>query len=100
MRRAPGFKHLQIEHTVHPHLHVVARDADLRRDVDRLFLQRVAIADDIDERDEDVEAGLQHAGKSSETLDDERVLLRHHHRRLRHDDEQEEGEDHDGDQCA
>ena len=40
-----GFSTLQVEHAVDVHLHVVARDADLLRDVDRDFLQRVAVAD-------------------------------------------------------
>ena len=45
VRGALRVQHLEIQHAVHLHLHVVARDADLRRDIERHFLQRVLVAD-------------------------------------------------------
>ena len=37
--RALRVEHLQVQHAVDADLHVVARDADLLRDVDRLLLE-------------------------------------------------------------
>ena len=88
-----GFEHLEVEHAVHADLHVVAGDADLRRDVDGDFLERVAVADAVDERHQDVEAGVQRAAVAAEPLDDVGALLRHDNRRLGDDDEDEQGED-------
>ena len=87
VRRALRVEDLEIQDAVHAHLHVVARDADLRRDVDRRFLQRMPVADDVEERNQDVKPGMQHAGKPAEPLDDVRALLRDDDRRLRNDDE-------------
>ena len=93
VRRALRIQHLQVEDAVDADLHVVARDADLRRDVDGDLLERVAVADDIDERQQHVKARAQRAVKPAEALDDVRALLRHDDRRLRDDDEHEQGED-------
>ena len=54
----------------------------------------------VDERHQDVEAGVQRAAVAAEPLDDVRALLRHDDRRLGDDDEDEQGEDHDDDQQA
>jgi len=42
-------QHLEEEHAVDADLHVVPGDADLGRDVERLFLQGVPVPDDVDE---------------------------------------------------
>ena len=67
---------LEVEHAVDADLDVVAGDADLLRDVERRFLERVLVADDVDERHQDVEAGVERAGVPAEPLDDEGALLR------------------------
>ena len=54
-----GFSTLRYSTPSTLHLHVVARDADLRRDIERHLLQRVLVADDVDERHQDVEAGVE-----------------------------------------
>ena len=43
--------HLQVEHTIDPDLDVVARDADLFRDVEGQFLEAVFVGRGFDERD-------------------------------------------------
>ena len=72
VRGAFGVEHLEVEHAVDLHLDVVARDADLRGDVGGGFLQRVAIADDVDERNEDVETGAERGVEAAQPLDDDR----------------------------
>ena len=57
------------------------------------LLQRVAVADDVDERQQHVESRVQDAVKPSQPLDDVRALLRNDDRRLRDDDQHEERED-------
>ena len=86
-------QHLEIQHAIDANLHVVARNADLRRNVEGDLLQRVAVADDVDERQQHVKAGVQDAVKPSEPLDDVRALLRNDDGRLRNDDEHEDRED-------
>ena len=49
-------KHFEVQDAVHPHLHVVTRDADLFRDVQGRLFQRVAVADGIDKRDQNMGA--------------------------------------------
>ncbi len=61
---ALGVEHLEVQDAVHAHLDVVARDADLRGDVERLLLERVPVADDVDERHQDVEAGVERGAGS------------------------------------
>src|SRR6185369_11378610 len=78
VRRARRVEHLQIQHAVDTDLHVVLRDADLLRNVDRTFLQVVLVGDVLHERHEDMEAGRQSAAVLPEQLDDERALLRDH----------------------
>ena len=90
VRRALGVQHLQVQHAVDADLHVVARDADLLGDVDRLLLERVPVADHVDERHQDVEAGVERAGELAQALDDVGALLRHDDRRLRDDDDDQE----------
>ena len=87
-------EHLHVEHRVDADLDVVARDADLLRDVDGDFLQAVPVGHPLDERNEDVEARLQGAAVFAQILDDERALLRHHGRGLGHHDDHH---DRDGD---
>ncbi len=85
-----GLQHLQIQHSVHADLHVVPGDADLLRDVHRLFLQVVLVGDALDERDEDMKARLDRAAVAAEILDDKRALLRHDNGGLRDDDDREQ----------
>ena len=67
-------------------------DADLRRHVERNLAQVVAVGDAVDERDDEVEARLQHRVEAAEPLDDQRVLLRHDADRLHDDDERDDEE--------
>ena len=87
-------QHLHVQHRIDAHLHVVAGDADLLGDVDRDLLQAVPVGDLLDERNQDVEAGLQRAAVLAEILDHEGALLRHHGRGLRQHDDDDDG-DHD-----
>jgi hypothetical protein len=100
VRRALGVHHLQVEHAVDVHLHVVLRDADLLRDVEGGLLQRVAVADRVDEREKDVEPGVERRAVAAEPLDDERALLRDDDRGPRDDEEDEEREDEEDEQGA
>jgi hypothetical protein len=93
VRRAFRIEDLEIQDAVHTDLHVVARDADLRRDIDRDFLQRVPVPDDIQKRHEEVQAGLFDVRKPAESLDDERALLRNDDDGLGNNDERDERED-------
>jgi hypothetical protein len=54
-------EHLHVQNRVDADLHVVARDADLLRDVDRNFLETVPVGHPLDERNENMKAGLQGA---------------------------------------
>ena len=74
---ACGVGDLVIQHAIHLHLGVVARDTDLRRDVDGKLGETVAIGDAIHERDDDVQAGLQCPVVFAEPLDHPGILLRH-----------------------
>ncbi len=91
---------LEVEHAVDADLHVVAGDADLRRNVEGRFLERVLVADDVDERQQDVEAGVERAGVAAEALDHERALLRDDDGRLGDHDERHDREQHDDDESA
>ena len=53
-------EHLHVQHGVHPHLHVVAGDANLFRDVDRDFLETVPVGYLLEERYQDVKIGRAH----------------------------------------
>ena len=66
----------------------------------RRLLERVPVADDVDERHQDVEAGVERAGVAPEPLDDERALLRHDDRRLGEHDEHDDREQDDDEQSA
>ena len=70
-------EHLHVQHRVDTHLDVVARDADLLGDVERLFLEAVPVGNALDERNQDVKPGLQRAAVLAEILDHVRALLRH-----------------------
>jgi hypothetical protein len=56
VRRALGVHHLEVEDSVDADLDVVARDADLLRDVDRALLEGMLVADDVEEGEQDVES--------------------------------------------
>jgi hypothetical protein len=47
-------EHLHVQHRVDAHLHVVAGDADLLGDVERVFLEAVPVGDSLEERHQDV----------------------------------------------
>ena len=64
------------------------------------LLQRVPVADDVDERDQDVEAGAERGVIAAEALDDEGALLRHDDRRAGDDDDDQDGEYDDDDERA
>src|SRR5690606_17989554 len=89
---ANGIENAQVEHAVDADLDVVLRDAHLLGNVDRLFLQRVLVRDALDERNENVKAGLQRAAVLAEHLDDVGALLRHDDRGLRNHDDHEDRE--------
>src|SRR5581483_5084021 len=96
VRGALRIHDLQVEDPVDVYLDVVLRDADLLRDIDRALLQRVPIADRIDERQEDVEPRVQRRAVAPEPFDDERALLRDDHGRAgdhQHDEHREDEED-------
>ena len=84
-------QHLHVEHRIDAHLHVVARDADLFRDVDRDFLEAVPVGHSLDEWNQNVEAGLQRAAVLAQILDDVGALLRHHRGGLRQHDHHDHG---------
>src|SRR5438093_10723997 len=59
VRGAFRIQDLEIEHAVYVHLDVVAGDADLRGNIDGRFLERVPVTDRVNEREEDVKAGVE-----------------------------------------
>jgi len=89
VRRSLGVHHFHVEDAVHVHLDVVLRDADLLRNVGCRLLQRMAVADRVEERDQHVEAGFERRAIAPESLDDEGTLLRHHDGRSRDDKERQ-----------
>src|SRR5688572_7102012 len=88
-------QHLHVEHAVDADLDVVARDADLLRDVHRLLLEVVLVGDAVEEGLQDVEPGLDRAVVTAERLDDVSALLRHDDRGLGDDDDGEQYDDAD-----
>jgi hypothetical protein len=68
------------------------RDADLLGDVDRALLERVLVADRVDEWDEDVEAGAERLVEPAQPLDHVGVLLRHDDRGPGDHDDREHGQ--------
>src|SRR5690606_40085584 len=68
--RHARIEHLQVQHAVDADLHVVLRDADLLRNVERLLLEVVLVCDALEERYEDVKARLQSTAVAAEGLDD------------------------------
>ncbi len=82
-----GSVHLEVEDAVDLQLGVVLGDADLAGNVERDFPQVVPVGDAIDERDHEIEPGLQHRVEPPQPLDDERVLLRNDPDRLGDDDD-------------
>lgn len=77
-------------------LDVVPRDADLLRDVIGRLLQRMPVADGVEERHQHVKARPQGSPVLPEPLHDVGALLRHDDGGLRDDDEDEDGQ-HQGD---
>ena len=64
------------------------------------LLQRVPVADHVDERHQDVEAGAERARVLAEPLDDVGALLRHDDGRARETIHHESGETEDDDQVC
>ena len=60
--------------------------------------RRVPVGDALDERDQDVEAGLERAAVLAEVLDHEGGLLRHHDRGARHGDDRQQHDAEHGDE--
>ena len=81
-----GIQHLHVKDCVHGNLDVIARYADLFGNVERLLFQAVTIGHALDERDQNVEPGLQRAAVLAQIFYDKRTLLRHHGRRARNHD--------------
>jgi hypothetical protein len=98
--REPRIDHLVVDDPVHGELRVVARDADLLRDVERHFLQRMLVRDAVEERHDQVQARLEHAVELAQALDHPRVLLRDDAHALEdehdHHGHQERGDGRDG----
>src|SRR5678815_1083198 len=90
VRSALRIQDLEIEHAVDTHLDVIARDADLLWDIHRVFLQGMAVADGVHERDENVESRVKDAVVTAQTLHDVSALLRHDHSRTGEYDEKHE----------
>ena len=95
-----GIHHLQVEDAVDVHLDVVLRDADLLRDIEGILLERVAVADPVDEGEEDVEARVERGPVAAEPLDHERALLRHDDGGTREDEEDQDRQHQEDDQRA
>src|SRR5690606_34196769 len=80
-------QHLQIQHAIDADLHVVLGYADLLGNIQRLFLQRMAIGNALDEGNQDMEAGLDGAAVTPQVLHDIGASLWHHHGSLHQDDD-------------
>ena len=72
-----GIEHLEVEDAVDCHLHVITRDADLFRDVDGGFFERMFISDPVDEWQENMKPRIQRVGILAESLDHVGTLLGH-----------------------
>ena len=90
--RELGVRHLEVEDAVDLQLRVVLRDADLAGNVEWNLAQVVLVGDAIDERDDEIESGLQHRVETPEPFDHQRVLLRHDADRTRDDDHSDDEE--------
>jgi hypothetical protein len=55
-----------------------------------ILAQIVPVRDAIDERNHEIQAGLEHRVETAQALDDPRVLLRNHADRLDHDDDRDD----------
>ena len=86
-------EHLEIQNAVDGHLHVVARNTDLLGNVDRSFFERVLVADVVDEREENMEPGIEGGRVLSQPLNDVGALLRHDHGGLGENVEDEQRKD-------
>src|SRR5690606_15293628 len=73
-------------------LHVVLRNTDLLRNIDRHFFQRVPIADLVDERHQNMEPRAERLAVPPEAFDDIGALLRHDDSGL-YDDHYEQDEE-------
>ena len=89
---------LEIQHSVDLDDEVVLGDDGLWRERDYLFAQLHYRADPIDERDDEVHAGLQGAMVAAEPLDVACAALRHYAHRPQNGDDDEQDEDQPGDE--
>ena len=85
-------EHLHVQDRIDGHLHIVAGDADLFGNVERLLLEAVPVGNTLDERDQDMEPRLQGTAVLAQILDHVRTLLRHHGRGARDHDYGDDGE--------
>jgi hypothetical protein len=88
--RAMGVHDLEVDQPVDLDLDVVARDAALGRDVDDLLAGLVAIGDTVEERDQEVEPGLERHPELAEALDDAHLAHRHNDHHLPDDEHRDQ----------
>jgi hypothetical protein len=60
--------------------------------------ERVPVANDVHEGDEQMEAGIERGVIAAQPLDDDGVLLRHHDRRLEEDEDDQQNREHEDDE--
>ena len=84
---------LEVQNAVDRDLHVVLRDANLLGHVDRALLQRMPVANAVEERPQDVKTRLQRAVVTAKPLHDPRLLLRNDARDARYHDHREDRDD-------
>ncbi len=95
----PGVGHLVVDDGVDVHHEVVLGDHRLGRERHDLLAEIDAVADAVDERDDDVQTGVQRPGVAAETLDDGGAGLLDHLDGLdqRDDDQHHQDDQHDDD---
>ena len=78
---------LHVQNTIYTNLHVVVGDTNLLGNVDGLFLENVPVRNSVDERKQNMEAGIELSIEFTEPLNNVCVLLRHNYSRLEEDDD-------------
>ena len=85
-------EHLEIEHTVHADLDVIARDTDLLRNIDGSFFERMFVSHDVEKRNQNVKPGVERRRVFPQAFHDKRALLRDHARGFGHHDDDKHGQ--------
>ncbi len=88
--RELGVDDLHVEDAIDLDRDVILRDALLRRDVDRLLLERVPVGHPVEERHEHVETCFERRRVLAQPLDDIGLLLRHDADHSRKDDDRKD----------